>query len=88
MARVRTVAILVGLLIAIADPSFAANRSRHPSGAHSQSSAKETRSETTDRYDPSRNPPLDHRRGTSSYPYGPGFNLPYPDHPYGAPDRW
>jgi hypothetical protein len=25
--------------------------------------------------------------GTSAYPWGPGFNLPFPDRPYGNPDR-
>ena len=36
----------------------------------------------------SRVPPFDYRRGTSEYPFGPGYNLPYPDRPYGDPDHW
>ena len=27
-------------------------------------------------------------RGTSDYPWGPGYNFPYPDRPYGDPDGW
>src|SRR5262249_9650374 len=27
-------------------------------------------------------------RGTSAYPWGPGHNFPYPDRPYGDPDRY
>ena len=36
----------------------------------------------------SRVPPFDYRRGTSEYPFGPGYNFPYPDRPYGDPDHW
>ena len=36
----------------------------------------------------SRVPQFDFRRGTSSYPFGPGYNFPYPDRPYGDPDHW
>jgi hypothetical protein len=35
-----------------------------------------------------RAPEIDYRRGTSNYPFGPGYNLPYPDRPYGDPDHW
>lgn len=37
---------------------------------------------------PSRVPQFDYRHGTSEYPYGPGYNFPYPDRPYGDPDHW
>jgi hypothetical protein len=37
---------------------------------------------------PSRVPQFDYRNGTSEYPYGPGYNFPYPDRPYGDPDHW
>ena len=36
----------------------------------------------------SRVPQFDYRRGTSNYPFGPGYNFPYPDRPYGDPDYW
>jgi hypothetical protein len=26
--------------------------------------------------------------GTSAYPWGRGYNLPYPDRPYGDPGKW
>jgi hypothetical protein len=32
--------------------------------------------------------PLFDPRGTSDYPWGPGYNFPYPDRPYGDPDHW
>ena len=35
-------------------------------------------------YDSSRVPAFDYRNGTSEYLFGPGYNLPYPDRPYGA----
>lgn len=35
----------------------------------------------------SRVQPFDNR-GTSEYPFGPGYNFPYPDRPYGDPDHW
>jgi hypothetical protein len=38
-------------------------------------------------YAMSRGQPLDNR-GTSKYPWGPGYNFPYPDRPYGDPDHW
>jgi hypothetical protein len=38
-------------------------------------------------YIASRVPPFD-PRGTSDYPWGPGYNFPYPDRPYGDPDHW
>jgi hypothetical protein len=38
-------------------------------------------------YNASRVPPFD-PRGTSDYPWGPGYNFPYPDRPYGDPDHW
>jgi hypothetical protein len=37
---------------------------------------------------PSRVLQFDYRHGTSEYPYGPGYNFPYPDRPYGDPDHW
>src|SRR5258708_37959832 len=36
----------------------------------------------------SRVPRFDYRRGTSNYPFGPEYNFPYPDRPYGDPDHW
>ena len=38
-------------------------------------------------YSASHVPPFD-PRGTSEYPWGPGYNFPYPDRPYGDPDHW
>ena len=34
---------------------------------------------------PSRPPVFDYRRGNSNWPYGPSYNFPYPDRPYGDP---
>jgi hypothetical protein len=41
----------------------------------------------SNRYNASRVPPFDYR-GTSDYPWGPGYNFPYPNRPYGDPDQW
>jgi hypothetical protein len=38
-------------------------------------------------YGSSRVPAFDYRNGTSEYPFGPGYNLPYRDRPYGDPDH-
>src|SRR5262245_15005648 len=57
-----------------------ANTAVHPRGLHSFALVPERGL--------SRVPPFDFRRGTSEYPYGPGFNFPYPDRPYGDPDHW
>ena len=83
--RFHVVAIAAGLLLTVSVVSSAAARqSRHLSGAHAQASVKESRGVVTS---PSRVPAYD-PRGTSAYPFGPGINFPYPDRPYGDPDRW
>ena len=83
--RFHVVAVAAGLLLAVSVVSSAvARQSRHLSGAHAQASVKESRGVVTS---PSRVPAYD-PRGTSAYPFGPGTNFPYPDRPYGDPDRW
>lgn len=52
--------------------------------------AMEPRAQSDSRSRPNRIshvPPFD-PRGTSDYPWGPGYNFPYPDRPYGDPDHW
>jgi hypothetical protein len=83
MTRLLGVAIAAGLLLAISATSSAARQSRHPPGAHAQASVKEDPGTSY----PSRVPAFD-PRGTSAYPFGPGINFPYPDRPYGDPDKW
>ena len=82
MTRVHVLA-LAGLLLAISEPSFAAPQARHSSGTHSQGAVTENRGVVTF---PPRTPAFS-PRGTSAYPWGPGYNFPYPDRPYGDPDR-
>jgi hypothetical protein len=77
MRRLLGVAIAAGLLLAISGTSSGARQSRHLSGTHAQASGKVDRGVVS--YDP---------RGTSAYPFGPGINFPYPDRPYGDPDKW
>jgi hypothetical protein len=77
-------AVAIGLCVAMSAPGFAAQRSRH---ADRQAPVKQDRSITQPAHDASRLPPY-HPQGTSSHPWGPGYNLPYPDRPYGTPDRW
>jgi len=84
MRRLLGVAIATGLLLAISGTSSGARPSRHLSGTHAQASVKEDRGVVP--Y-PSRVPAYD-PRGTSAYPFGPGINFPYPDRPYGDPDKW
>jgi hypothetical protein len=88
---------IVGLMTIVATPAFAQSfdpddgtgnvlgfsyqsTAAHQSGLHSFALAPERR--------PSRVPQFDYRHGTSEYPYGPGYNFPYPDRPYGDPDHW
>ena len=82
MRRLLGVAIATGLLLAISGTSSGA-RPWHLSGTHAQASVKEDRGVPY----PSRVPAYD-PRGTSAYPFGPGINFPYPDRPYGDPDKW
>ena len=65
-------------VIAMPGASFAAQGSR--------SAMVKNHSVTASRADASRIPAFD-PQGTSSYPWGPGYNFPYPDRPYGDPDR-
>jgi hypothetical protein len=83
MRRLLGVAIATGLLLAISGTSSGA-RPRHLSGTHAQASVKEDRGVVP--Y-PSRVPAYD-PRDTSAYPFGAGINFPYPDRPYGDPDKW
>jgi hypothetical protein len=86
MTRFQVIAIAAGLSLPISGPSFAVKR--HPSGIHSQGAVKKNRGLVPPPYDSSRVPPFDYRRGTSDWPFGPGINFPYPDRPYGDPNRW
>ena len=77
-------------LTVIATPAFAQSfmqGSRHSSSLHSRSAMVKNQSVITSRADASRTPAFD-PLGTSSYPWGPGYNFPYPDRPYGDPDRY
>jgi hypothetical protein len=65
------------------DNCCSAFASEHSVGALDEKSAVVTRS-----YDSSRVPAFDYRRGTSDYPFGLGYNFPYPDRPYGDPGHW
>lgn len=84
MTRLLGMAIATGLLVAISGTSSGARQSRHLSGTHAHASVKEDHGVVS--Y-PSRVPAYD-PRGTSAYPFGPGINFPYPDRPYGDPDKW
>jgi hypothetical protein len=79
---VAAAAIVIALFLVISELGLAAQRS-HRAPAHPGASVKKERST------PQANglPPYD-PRGTSRYPWGAGYNLPYPDRPYGAPGGW
>ena len=84
--KIAIVALAFGLLLPISGASFAAQHSRHSSSLHSRSAAVKHHSVMTSRAEASRIPAF--ARGTSAYPWGPGHNFPYPDRPYGDPDRY
>ena len=64
------------LLLALAGLSFGIDQGRYATSTPQNTVKKK----------PNAQPPLfDHRRGTSNWPYGPGYNFPYPDRPYGDP---
>jgi hypothetical protein len=82
LTRFHILTLAFALLLSISGASFAAQGSRH-----SRSAAVKHHSVTTSRADVSRMPAFA-PGGTSRYPYGPGINFPYPDRPYGDPDRY
>jgi hypothetical protein len=84
IATFRIVAMAAGLLLAISGPGDAAQRqpksqTRTKSTVESQSPPAKSGASAIRPYSPS---------GTSAYPWGPGYNFPYPDRPYGDPGHW
>ena len=92
MRKLHMLTTAAAALLAITGSSLAAHRTLEKSHTHAKSSvesqsraAKSSGSiktwygVTLPPYSPT---------GTSDYPWGPGFNLPYPDRPYGNPDHW
>jgi hypothetical protein len=82
LTRFHILTLAFALLLLISGASFAAQGPRH-----SRSAVVKNQSVTTSRADVSRMPAFA-PGGTSRYPYGPGTNFPYPDRPYGDPDRY
>jgi hypothetical protein len=82
LTRFHILTLAFALLLLISGASFAAQGSRH-----SRSAVVRNHGVTTSRADVSRIPAFT-AGGTSRYPYGPGVNFPYPDRPYGDPDRY
>jgi hypothetical protein len=76
---------VMGLLTFIATPVFA--QSSHTDKIAVRQSGQHSFAMISGRAS-SRVPQFDYRQGTSEYPYGPGYNFPYPDRPYGDPDHW
>jgi len=66
--------IAIGLDLAFTDASVAAKRPKQ--------------NRATPQTQTSTSPAPYHPQGTSRYPWGQGYNLPYPDRPYGDPGRW
>jgi hypothetical protein len=65
--------IACALLLATAGLSVGTDRTRQP--AHRGAVKKNQHAQ----------PRLDYRNRTSNWPYGSGYNFPYPDRPYGYP---
>jgi hypothetical protein len=80
--RFQILTLAFALLVLISEASFAAQGSRH-----SRSAGVKNHSLSSSRTDVSRMPAFA-PGGTSRYPYGPAVNFPYPDRPYGDPDRY
>jgi hypothetical protein len=78
MAARQIPTIVAALLLAVAGLSFGTDQttSRPPSKQHI-GTVKKNR--------PSQHPAFDYHRGNSNWPYGSGYNFPYPDRPYGDP---
>jgi hypothetical protein len=79
------------LLLAIVEPSFAGPQRHRPADAYASSAAihEQAIPHPSDRsfgrfWSDTGFPAA----GTAAEPLGPGRNLPYPDRPYGDPDRW
>src|SRR5262249_48733239 len=87
LMRFHVFALAVALLLPISGVGFAAQEARHSLRLHSRSAVVKNQSVITSRADASRMPAF-YSGGTSSYPWGPGRNFPYPDRPYGDPDRY
>jgi hypothetical protein len=92
MTRFQVVAIAAGLLLAISGPSFAAQRTHQKSQTHATTAAKSQpraakSSGSANSWNGLAIRPYS-PNGTSDYPWGPGYNFPYPDRPYGDPGRW
>jgi hypothetical protein len=68
--------IVSALLLAILGLNLGTAQTHPAPGAH-RGAVKKNR--------PPQPPLFDYRRGTSNWPYGPGYNFPYPDRPYGDP---
>jgi hypothetical protein len=80
--RFHILALASALLLSISGASFGAQGARH-----SRSAVVKHHSVTTSRADVTRMSAFA-PGGSSRYPYGPGINFPYPDRPYGDPDRY
>jgi hypothetical protein len=95
---------LVGLMTIVATPTFAQSFDPYSGTGNVLAFSRETAAPLNDKTAArqggvhafalaperglSRVPQFDYRHGTSEYPYGPGYNFPYSDRPYGDPDHW
>ena len=92
MMKFHTLAIAAGVLLAISGPSLAAQRTHQKSDTRAttavESQSRATKSGGSANWrDGSAMSPYS-PSGTSAYPWGRGYNFPYPDRPYGDPGRW
>jgi hypothetical protein len=90
MKKLQLLTAIAGVLLALAGPSLAAQRSQQAFDAYASGAV------TTDRSGAYYYGPRDAQGRTVAPPafqseqtqYNRGQNLPYPDRPYGAPDTW
>jgi len=67
----------IAALLAISGLSFGTDQTTHSPPSKEYKTQKKNRS--------SHPPHFDYRTGNSNWPYGPGYNFPYTDRPYGDP---
>ena len=86
-AKFAIILAAAGLLLAIVEPGAAASRGRRPADAYASGALTDERG-TQKPANVSSGDTRFPATSTADEPLGPGRNLPYPDRPYGHPDRW
>lgn len=87
MKTLKVLTAAAGILLAVSGPSLAAKRVHHGYNAYASGAASFDRSGAYT-YGPIGGRPVLTPLQHNYNPVARGGNLPYPDRPYGDPDRW